>query len=136
MTKHEEVTPSGEQPKFTPGPWTIRKARTVLHVGPQDGHVCEVSLRPSIHGSERLTIEARAWADARLIAAAPALYEALKELRARFFEDAQAGAYTHKGKLIPLDNEAHPWIPGAKAPDAIAAIDAALALVDGPQETK
>ena len=56
-----------------------------------------------------------------------ALVEALKQVRAAFFVDAQAGAYVEKGKLIPLDNEQHPWIPGASAPEVIAMIDAALA---------
>ena len=76
-----ELRPTSElDAAWTPGPWVVKKARTILHVGPVDGHVCEVSLRPSIRGVERPTIEAQALADARLIAAAPALYEALKSL--------------------------------------------------------
>ena len=122
-TKQEEVTPSGEQPKKQE--WRYVDMPLQVDAG-------NVRLRPSWKG----VMDRKEIADVvRLAAAAPALYEALKELRARFFEDAQAGAYTDKGKLIPLDNDVHPWIPGAKAPDAIAAIDAALALVDGPQET-
>lgn len=62
--------------------WYVIKARTMLHVRSSDErHICEVSLSPKIKSpTERPAIEAQAWADARLIAAAPALYDALTEL--------------------------------------------------------
>lgn len=58
------------------------------------------------------------------------LVKALQDVRAKFFEHAQAGANIVKGNLVPLDNEQHPWIPGVEAPRAIEIIDHALATVE------
>jgi hypothetical protein len=54
------------------------------------------------------------------------LREALRQVRAMFFEDARSGANVVDGKLVIADDDLHPWIPGARAPRAIAIIDAAL----------
>lgn len=54
------------------------------------------------------------------------LKSALEQVRAMFFEDARAGANVVDGKLEFADNDLHPWIPGARAPKAIAIIDDAL----------
>lgn len=68
--------------KHTPGPWEVRKGRTLLHVvGAQP--VCEISVSANhVHedapGDKALYI-ARQEANARLIAAAPELLEALKK---------------------------------------------------------
>ena len=64
---------------FTPGPWHLRDAEIVAHNG--DLFICD-----PFHGSDRLLgkslpIDQRS-ANARLIAAAPDLYEALKDLLA------------------------------------------------------
>jgi hypothetical protein len=54
------------------------------------------------------------------------LVAALRQVRAMFFEDARSGANVVDGKLVIADDDLHPWIPGARAPRAIAIIDAAL----------
>jgi hypothetical protein len=61
----------------------------------------------------------------------PKLVAALEAVEAAFFEDAKSGANVVRGKLIPLDSEQHPWIPGAKAWPVIEIVRAALALVKG-----
>lgn len=59
--------------KHTTGPWTSKKARTAIHIGPgQSGHVATVSLRNMD--------EAEQEANAKLIAAAPELLAACDEL--------------------------------------------------------
>lgn len=73
---------------------------------------------------------------AALVEQRDSLAQALRDVRAKFFEHAQAGAYVEKGELIPLDNEQHPWIPGAEAPRAIEIIDNALATVEQGGESQ
>lgn len=68
--------------------WRIVKARTILHIKSGDAHVCEVSLRPSIRGPERPAIEAEAWANARLIAASPTMFDYLKRKASEGDSDA------------------------------------------------
>lgn len=119
--------PSEEsKPGFTPGEWEIKKARTVLHIGPPDGHVCEVSLRPSIRGAERLAIESRAWADARLIRAAPSLYTFLQKIYLDYEDDCGCECNT----------ETCCAVVGERCAKCYA--NRGLALVDNPQpkETK
>ena len=119
MIELEELTPDGEQPKFTPGPMVVngkeilaqRKHRangdefwfTVATVDPTD--------------SREKAGEGESGANARLFAAAPAMYELLKA--------TQAYIETQDNETMP-DEMAALWNR----------IAAALALVDSPQETK
>jgi hypothetical protein len=65
--------------KFTPGPWSIERygdgSSLVIH-SDEDNRVCFMATA----SSDRPTSHAAIRANARLIAAAPALYEALKEV--------------------------------------------------------
>src|SRR5689334_11286481 len=113
MTKQEEVTPSGEQPKFTQGPWRVEEVKG----GPHGRFLCVVA-----DANNRESVVQIIWhntpirpldeANARLIAAAPALYEALK---------ATSCKYSRVRECV-----------GPEICDRCAA----LALVDVPQETK
>jgi hypothetical protein len=47
--------------------------------------------------------------------AVPRLVAALETVEAAFFADSQSGGVVEKGEFIPLDNQQHPWIPGARA---------------------
>lgn len=114
---------------FTPGPWEVTASGFFEGVCIRTEDNTWVAQVWSAHGGIELPRDA----NARLIAAAPALYEALQKVRAMFFEDARSGANVVDGKLEFVDDNLHPWIPGARAPHAITLIDAALAAA---QETK
>lgn len=60
----------------------------------------------------------------------PALYAALKAVETALFAHASAGATSEKGELTPVDNELHPWIPGAEAWAVVETVRAALALTE------
>jgi hypothetical protein len=116
MTKQEEVTPSGEQPKFTPGPWkAVGYSPGWWQIeGAEGEQIADVNYsdgldEPTLYPEE---------ANARLIAASPVLYEAVKEL---------IGVEYRHGS------------PAKREAEFLAAIEqgrAALALVDAPQEMK
>jgi hypothetical protein len=120
MTKQEEPTPSGEQPKFTPPPWRVEEVKG----GPYGRFLCVVA-----DANNRESVVQIIWhntpirpideANARLIAAAPALYEALR-LHMQWIGPP------------PVDRESFDSL----REDAWRKGRAALALVDGPQETK
>ena len=118
MTKQEEVTPSGEQPKFTRGPWIVwrlapdsdSRERVIVTTADGETEVCGIVERES---------------DARLIAASPELYAALKRMDALV-----EGLW----KSIPWGQTFNLDI--AALNEAPLAAKRALALVDGPQETK
>lgn len=115
MTKQEEVTPSGEQgekPKFTP-----------LHVNAH-GYDTHYIVRAFIEDESDRPVCGLYEGDgpyARLFAAAPALYEALKEL-------------LNYG--VEFDDSRMTYVVAQVDRESIADAKAALALVDGPQETK
>jgi len=115
MTKQEEVTPSGEQPKFTPGPWAITTSGFFEGVCIRAEGNRWVAQVWSQHEGVELPREA----NARLIAAAPALYEALR-LHMQWIGPP------------PIDRESFDSL----REDAWRKGQAALALVDAPQETK
>ncbi len=123
MTKQEEVTPPGE-PKFTRGPWEYRNGY-VVHRNATDlaGRsrpytICGVSspganeMRAATggYGTYEQAQEIQD-ANGHLLAAAPTLYEALRNL---------VNCKWVSGTVNKRVDEAR----------------AALALVDGPQETK
>lgn len=62
---------------FTPGPWTYDPYWSLIH-GPKAVEIAAVHAATQ-HGEKRARLDT-AQANARLIAAAPAMYEALKEL--------------------------------------------------------
>jgi|SRR5690606_2457172 len=70
--------------KHTPGPWIVRNGKDVFtqdrHGNPLDGHqIADCDVDYSDDDNEGLTYE-EIRANARLIAAAPAMYEALKKM--------------------------------------------------------
>jgi hypothetical protein len=110
MTKQEEVTPSGEQPKFTRGPWS---AHTILS-GSENHKGWRVFAATGYPVAEVYPLNTdpspAARANARLIAGAPALYDAAQ---------------------VALS-----IIETGDPRDATVFLQQALALVDAPQETK
>lgn len=119
MKVDEEIKPTGDgarserqEPGFTPGPWgDWRREDGSLFIGTRDHvYVCQMA------GVER---DPEVEANARLIAAAPALYEAAKE------------AARELSVMLAL----HPERDGGKYRQALNALDAALSLVD-PQQQK
>jgi hypothetical protein len=50
----------------------------------------------------------------------------LRDVESALFAHADAGAITNKGKFIPVDDEQHPWIPGANAWAVVEKVRAAL----------
>ena len=93
--------------KHTPGPWTVRYAKNITAIGTTKGEM-QLSLHGVYDGLKPLSVDVHEWqANANLIAAAPAMYEAL---------------------LLVLDDFGGDY----KGP-TIDAVRAALAQVDGKQ---
>lgn len=70
-------------PAFTRGPWQAQQARTLIHVVGNRG-IVSLSIAKPRHPetlAERERRIAEQWANARLIAAAPELYAALRAIR-------------------------------------------------------
>ena len=66
-------------PKHTPGPWIIRYAKNITAIGTPKGEM-QLSLHGVYNGLKPLSVDLHEWkANANLIAAAPAMYEALKD---------------------------------------------------------
>ena len=64
--------------KHTPGPWIIRYAKNITAIGTPKGEM-QLSLHGVYNGLKPLSVDLHEWkANAALIAAAPAMYEALK----------------------------------------------------------
>lgn len=64
-----------------------------------------------------------------------ALVEALKEVEAAFFKNAESGSVNiGRGQVVPIDSEQHPWISGAAAWPVVRKVRAALALATGKGE--
>jgi len=81
------------EPKFTPGPWRINQAETLtrgldITDGTYGDRIASVPL-------PKYTSDARQRADAALIAAAPALYRALKTVTAELKQMAQGEDCDH-----------------------------------------
>lgn len=100
---------SGSEPSaaFTPGPWEVWEFGPPRVVNRQIGWTIYTIDDPAPHE------EATHWANARLIAAAPELYEALKRARAEIAELEALGGQR------PITNS------------AVALMDAALARSEG-----
>lgn len=121
-SKQEEVTPSGEQPKFTRRPWLTKWNGAYGHmVFGSDGSGSAVAVVSGVAPGITTT---QGKANARLIAAAPALYEALnyvsevsESISTRDADDSDTASIT-----VTVG-----WLREVKD---------ALALVDAPQETK
>lgn len=66
--------------KHTPGPWMVREAADFLQIAPPDNSepICEMGLYPAPDWPKDEAAELMA--NARLIAAAPDMYEALEDL--------------------------------------------------------
>ena len=64
--------------QFTPGPWEVKPIGKQLYVEAKDGQgfVCDMQINDALGETDGPRIRA----DAHLIAAAPAMYEALSEL--------------------------------------------------------
>lgn len=64
--------------KHTPGPWEVKPIGKQLYVEAKDGQgfVCDMQINDALGETDSPHIRA----DAHLIAAAPAMYEALKEI--------------------------------------------------------
>ena len=66
--------------KHTPGPWIIRYAKNITAIGTPKGEM-QLSLHGVYNGLKPLSVDLHEWkANANLIAAAPAMYEALQTL--------------------------------------------------------
>lgn len=108
--------------RFTPGPWTVRATDTTYEVESHDGiRVVRTSWHQRLRKPYPLKPEARA--NARLIAAAPELYEELRVAR-DYVEDAR------NARLCELESvAAYPGL--AKRERArLAAIEDDLARID------
>lgn len=77
-------------PKWTPGPWEVKKAGSCTEIWADRGQVASIDLFP------RGSIQADS--DAHLIAAAPDLYAALEDLLSAYEEDAPQGGYVSTSK--------------------------------------
>ena len=67
--------------KHTPGPWTVRYAKNITAIGTTKGEM-QLSLHGVYDGLKPLSVDVHEWqANANLIAAAPAMYEALKRIK-------------------------------------------------------
>ena len=65
--------------KHTPGPWIVRYAKNITAIGTTKGEM-QLSLHGVYDGLKPLSVDVHEWqANANLIAAAPAMYEALKD---------------------------------------------------------
>ena len=65
--------------KHTPGPWIIRYAKNITAIGTPKGEM-QLSLHGVYDGLKPLSVDLHEWkANAHLIAAAPAMYEALRD---------------------------------------------------------
>ena len=93
--------------QFTPGPWAIRYATNITAISTPKGEM-QLSLHGIYDGLKPLSVDLHEWkANAHLIAAAPAMYEALSELVKYLREQVAAEA---------LDT----WAPVFKAAMALA----------------
>lgn len=79
------------EPKFTKGPWVARDLETKTAILANDCMIAEAHSYGAFRQSEGAPDRAIRRANARLIAAAPNLYEALKKIAA--FDDEQGNAY-------------------------------------------
>jgi len=74
--------------KHTPGPWTFTKARTIIHISNGVRPIAEVPCR-----ADKRTVYPEAEANARLIAAAPEMLEALKAFAEMPTSDESPGTH-------------------------------------------
>lgn len=111
--------------KPTPGPWTVTSSDAGLWIEPPnrgEAVICDLVPRQTLYSAEDD-------ANARLIAAAPDLLEALRTVEAAFFAHASAAIETDAGWVV--DDQQHPWIPGAQAWPVIEIIRAAIKKAEG-----
>jgi hypothetical protein len=106
---------------FTPGPWVAWRTTISAHVsvGGKGGmHIASCVIGA---GDWHRPDQAEGMANARLIAAAPAMYEALKDLLSAVEAQAQHAA------RVNTHSDAHLWEPSEllmkPARDALAAVD-------------
>ena len=85
----------------TPGPWATKDSPVIVRAGRR----CIVAYAD--HGSGSRVPEARA--NARLIAAAPALYNALRELSTFHRIDPEIALARARALLRAIDPEMRPW---------------------------
>lgn len=103
--------------KFTPGPWRLDNGIDgVWRI--EDSHGWSICETAGGCGAKNLPGEDESDANAHLIAAAPALYEAIR----RF--------------VNACDTHRPAWLGNSEARRGFDELRAALALVDGQQETK
>jgi len=112
--------------KFTPGPWRV--SADGINVGPEDAFApfdgCGCCGSPWMSAKDGL-------ADARLIAAAPDLYEALQAALSELERAATAEKRANSASTgLPKRDEAMRRLEAARAALAIEAARAALAKVD------